>query len=85
MNDAKKVVPAHVTMVKEIMLRCKHIIASRNPRLRLLVLDTIRHTCTALRSHQGMCVLARQGIIAVIYLFVNVILTPLLNIDMSYS
>ena len=52
LDDTKKPVPAHVTVVKEVMLRCKHIISSRNPRLRLLVLDTIRQTCTALKQHQ---------------------------------
>ena len=35
------------------MLRSKHILSSKNPRLRLLVLDTINHSCLALQAHQG--------------------------------
>ncbi|XP_053379957.1 TELO2-interacting protein 1 homolog [Mercenaria mercenaria] len=51
-EEKKPPLPHHVTAVKEVMLRCKHIISSRNPRLRLLVLDTISHTCTALKPYQ---------------------------------
>jgi hypothetical protein len=52
-EEKKQPLPHHVKAVKEVMLRCKHIVSSRNPRLRLLVLDTITHTCTALKSYQG--------------------------------
>ncbi|XP_060595560.1 TELO2-interacting protein 1 homolog [Ruditapes philippinarum] len=51
-EEKKQPLPHHVKAVKEVMLRCKHIVSSRNPRLRLLVLDTITHTCTALKPYQ---------------------------------
>ncbi|WAR14791.1 TTI1-like protein [Mya arenaria] len=50
--ETKPPLPSHIKAVKEVMLRCKHIISSRNPRLRLLVLDTVSQTCVALRKHE---------------------------------
>ncbi|XP_052284808.1 TELO2-interacting protein 1 homolog [Dreissena polymorpha] len=44
--------PGHMVAVREVMLRCKHILSSPRPQLRLLVLDTISHTCLALDKHQ---------------------------------
>ncbi|KAL4220850.1 TEL2-interacting protein 1 [Mactra antiquata] len=53
-NDVgNKNLPNHVDTVKEVLIRCKHIISSSNPRLRLLVIDTIGYTCTALKSYQN--------------------------------
>lgn len=50
--DQKKDPPLHVTAVKEVLFRCKHLLSSRNPSIRLLALDTIANSCRALQSHQ---------------------------------
>ncbi|XP_062590440.1 TELO2-interacting protein 1 homolog [Saccostrea cucullata] len=51
-TEQKKEPPLHVKAVKEVMLRSKHLLSSRNPSVRLLTLDTIASSCQALRSHQ---------------------------------
>nr|XP_022346187.1 TELO2-interacting protein 1 homolog [Crassostrea virginica] len=51
-TDEKKDPPLHVKVVKEVLLRCKHLLSSRNPTIRLLTLDTIAIACQALQSHQ---------------------------------
>ncbi|KAJ8320216.1 hypothetical protein KUTeg_001803 [Tegillarca granosa] len=52
-NDDKKEQPQHILIVKQIMLRSKHLMSSKNPRLRLMVLDTIANACLALTDSQG--------------------------------
>lgn len=37
----------------KVLFRCKHLLSSRNPSIRLLALDTIAYSCRALQSHQG--------------------------------
>lgn len=37
----------------KVLFRCKHLLSSRNPSIRLLALDTIANSCRALQSHQG--------------------------------
>ncbi|CAC5370447.1 TTI1 [Mytilus coruscus] len=49
--DKKPPLPKHVVVVKEVMARSKHLLSSKSPRLRLLVLDTIGYSCQALSSH----------------------------------
>lgn len=49
--DKKPPLPKHVVVVKEVMTRSKHLLSSKSPRLRLLVLDTIGYSCQALSSH----------------------------------
>ncbi|KAL3861032.1 hypothetical protein ACJMK2_007123 [Sinanodonta woodiana] len=45
--------PKHVKAVKEVMLRSKHLLSSKHPRLRLLVLDTIGHCCRSLQDYKN--------------------------------
>ncbi|CAG2207626.1 TTI1 [Mytilus edulis] len=49
--DKKPPLPKHVVVVKEVMTRSKHLLSSKSPRLRLLVLDTIGYSCQALSTH----------------------------------
>lgn len=37
----------------KVLLRCKHLLSSRNPSIRLLTLDTIAYSCQTLQSNQG--------------------------------
>ncbi|OWF46694.1 TELO2-interacting protein 1 homolog [Mizuhopecten yessoensis] len=43
--------PNTVKFVKQVMMRCKHLLSSHNARLQLLVLDTISQACQALADH----------------------------------
>ena len=45
--------PVHVEAVKEVMLRCKHHLSAKNPRLRLLVLETVANVCVSLQPYQS--------------------------------
>ncbi|XP_071144765.1 TELO2-interacting protein 1 homolog isoform X1 [Mytilus edulis] len=49
--DKKPPLPKHVVVVKEVMTRSKHLLSSKSPRLRLLVLNTIGYSCQALSTH----------------------------------
>ncbi|KAK6177026.1 hypothetical protein SNE40_015216 [Patella caerulea] len=51
-NSDKKDLPFHVTAVKEILLRTKHLMSCNNPRLRLLVLDIIQYSIQVLYNYQ---------------------------------
>ncbi|XP_072037283.1 TELO2-interacting protein 1 homolog [Amphiura filiformis] len=46
--DEKKVLPIHVQAVQQVLERCLHFVSSKDPRLRLLVLDVIQNGVIAL-------------------------------------
>ncbi|XP_033763360.1 TELO2-interacting protein 1 homolog [Pecten maximus] len=43
--------PNTIKFLKQVMIRCKHLLSSHNARLRILVLDTISQACQALADH----------------------------------
>ncbi|XP_069120826.1 TELO2-interacting protein 1 homolog [Argopecten irradians] len=43
--------PNFIKFLKQVMMRCKHLLSSHNARLRILVLDTISQACQALAGH----------------------------------
>ena len=45
--------PYHVRVVEQIMLRCKYYMPDEDPRIRVLVLDVMRHCCEALAPHEN--------------------------------
>ncbi|XP_064596602.1 TELO2-interacting protein 1 homolog [Liolophura sinensis] len=53
-EDTPSEPPQHVKTVKEVLLRSRHLLSSHNPRLRLLVLDTIATAATALTDYQNV-------------------------------
>ncbi|XP_022104170.1 TELO2-interacting protein 1 homolog [Acanthaster planci] len=50
--DKEKALPMHIKTVKEVLERCLHFLSSSDPRLRLKVLETVKHGILALRNHQ---------------------------------
>ncbi|XP_038075424.1 TELO2-interacting protein 1 homolog [Patiria miniata] len=50
--DREKVLPMHVKTVKEVLERCLHFLSANDPRLRLKVLEIVRHGMLALQNHQ---------------------------------
>ena len=43
-----------IIVFSQIMTRCTHLLSAADPRLRLLVLDTVCQACLALRDYQGI-------------------------------
>lgn len=67
----------------KVLLRCKHLLSSRNPTIRLLTLDTIAIACQALQSHQGKVYLNYTWIfiiqLSIIVLFVLLIVWTMIS------
>lgn len=49
-DSEKKELPKHIQIIMQVLERCQHLMSSPNPRMRLLVLDTVGKCCQALRS-----------------------------------
>ncbi|XP_077998436.1 TELO2-interacting protein 1 homolog isoform X2 [Glandiceps talaboti] len=48
--DMKAELPLHINVIKQILERCLHFLSSKNPRLRLLVLDVVKHSVLVLQQ-----------------------------------
>ncbi|XP_013380878.1 TELO2-interacting protein 1 homolog [Lingula anatina] len=51
-EEKKKETPRHIKLIMEVLERCKHLMSSADPRLRLLVLDIIVSGCHVLAGYQ---------------------------------
>ncbi|XP_070560811.1 TELO2-interacting protein 1 homolog isoform X2 [Ptychodera flava] len=50
--DKKPELPMHVQVVMQVLERCMHFVSSKNPRLRLLVLEIIKNSVIVLQTRE---------------------------------
>ncbi|CAH8508745.1 unnamed protein product [Schistosoma rodhaini] len=53
-NDENHTFPDHLQIVEEVMLRCIHLMADGNPKLRILSMNVLREGCLTLESETNL-------------------------------
>ncbi|KAK4469872.1 hypothetical protein MN116_007380 [Schistosoma mekongi] len=53
-NDGNHIFPDHLQIVEEIMLRCIHLVADGNPKLRILSMNVLKEGCLALENETNL-------------------------------